>query len=391
MKIALLAHSVLPRGGVVHTLALADALLDLGHEVSVCLPVEPGQALFCRPRARVLQLPVPAPPPGPLVEQVRHRIASIGTGLDAVLSREHFDLLHAQDSLNGNALADIADLADRGMPLPPWVRTVHHLDDFDAPALRAWQERAWQRASAVGCVSDLWCAHFGDVLGVPVERLRNGVDRARFQPTGPRPARGPYVLALGGVERRKNTTRLLEAFAEARRRDPSWYDTTLVVAGGASLLDHSAALGAWRDALARLGLAEGEGEPVLRLGTLPHDDVPAWMRGARLLAMPSLVEGFGLVALEALACGTPVLVSDRPPFTEHLAGCPRVAWCDPENVSSIADGLIAAGRMPTTDAVPAVCRDHDWSRSARGHVAWYRRVLSGAADPVAPAGHATCH
>lgn len=373
MKIALLTHSVLPRGGVVHTLALADALLDRGHDVTVIAPVEPGQHLFTKPRARVVLLSMPAFS-GTLVEQVRDRIAALTHALPAVFAAGRFELLHAQDSLNANALATIA-AADPTRP--PWVRTVHHLDDFDAPELHDWQQRGWQQAGAIGCVSALWCRHFEQTLRVRVERLYNGVDLARFTPLGPRLAGGPFVLALGGVEARKNTPRLLEAFALAGERDPAWRaEMRLVVAGGASLLDHTRARRDWHERLAALGLAEGDDAPVQRLGPLPHDAVPMLMRSARVVAMPSLVEGFGLVALEALACGTPVLVSQRPPFTEHLAGCAQVAWCDPEQVPSITAGLLAAARIAPLDEVPAVCREHSWQRSASAHEAWYGAVLA---------------
>jgi len=91
--------------------------------------------------------------------------------------------------------------------------------------------------------------------------------------------------------------------------------------------------------------------------------------------MPSLVEGFGLAALEALACGTPVLVSRRPPFTEHLADCEAAAWCDPEDIGSIAAGLRQALRLPRPAATPPVCLAHSWARSAELHEAWYRRAL----------------
>lgn len=371
-RIALLTHSVLPRGGVVHTLALADALVSRGHAVSVVAPVEPGQTLFRSTRAALRLLPV-ARPGGPLVEQVRQRIQALGVALGRLLETEHFDLLHAQDSLNANALAEL----DAGGRLAcPWLRTVHHLDDFDAPELRAWQQRGWQAAHAVGCVSALWHRHFQRLLGPSVQRLHNGVDLGRFTPQGPRHAGGDYVLAMGGVEARKNTVRLLQAFAALRAQDPQARTLRLVVAGGASLLDHQAALRAWQATLARCGLEEGPGAPVERLGPVDDGEVPALLRGARAVAMPSLVEGFGLVALEALACGTPVLVSDRPPFTEHLRGCAQVAWCDPEDPASIEAGLADALRLPHADAPPEVCRQHGWDRSAAVHEAWYARVRS---------------
>lgn len=371
MRLALLMHSVLPRGGVVHTLELADALVARGHAVSVIAPAEPGQSLFRATRARVELLPMPAAT-GTLVEQVRQRIDGLTRLLPAALSAGGFELLHAQDSLNSNALAT---LAARDATLPPWVRTVHHLDDFEASELRDWQQRGWLSANAIGCVSELWCRHFQQVLGIPAARLFNGVNLQRFKPEGPAIDAEPRVLALGGVEARKNTLRLLRAFARARKSEPTWQAMRLVVAGGASLLDHSGALKDWHAALAELGLREGEGEPVQRLGPVADADMPALMRGARLLAMPSLMEGFGLVALEALACGTPVLVSRRAPFTEHLLGCTRVAWCDPENVESIAAGLIEASRLPRSPEVPAVCQAHNWSRSAAVHECWYAQVL----------------
>ena len=101
---------------------------------------------------------------------------------------------------------------------------------------------------------------------------------------------------------------------------------------------------------------------------------------ADLLAMPSLAEGFGLAALEALACGTPVLVSRRAPFTETLHDTPAVAWCDPEDVASIAIGLQTALALPRLQASPPVCVAHSWTRSAALHEDWYQRVL--ATEPI---------
>lgn len=385
LRLALLMHSVLPRGGVVHTLALAEALHARGHAVTVIAPVEPGQSLFRTPRCALRLLPLPTPQ-GSLLEQVRQRIAGLAQALPAALAAGRFDLLHAQDSLNGNALATLQPAAP---PLPLWVRTVHHLDDFASPELQAWQARGWQAAAAIGCVSALWCERFEREFGRRAERLYNGVDLARYTPTrcvddarqlaaaGLADDGAPLCLAIGGVEARKNSVRLLEAFARLRGSDPAWARARLVVAGGASLLDHSAEHRRWHEALAALGWREGPDQPVWRCGPLPDAAIAPLLRRAWLLAMPSLVEGFGLAAIEALACGTPVLVSRRAPFTEHLAGCAHVAWCDPEDVASIALGLRTAAALPRAQVPPPVCGAHGWARSAAGHEAWYRRVLSG--------------
>ncbi|MBL0730614.1 MSMEG_0565 family glycosyltransferase [Piscinibacter sp. HJYY11] len=388
MNIALLTHSVHPRGGVIHTLELADALVQRGHRVTVIASAEPGETLF-RATAfpvELVRLPVLT---GDLVEQVRQRIDALVASLPAVLRRGGFELLHAQDSVSGNALAL---LRERGVHVPPWLRTVHHLDVFAQETLNRWQARAWREADGVACVSDTWCAHFREHFGVQPARMYNGVDLRRYRPAadtldGPRlqslglaDDAGPVCLLVGGVEERKNTVRVLHAFATLRRDDPAWAQARLVVAGGASMLDHGSARRAWQQALGELGLGEGPGAPVLRTGPLPDEMLPTLMRRADVLAMPSLVEGFGLVALEALACGTPVLVSNRPPFTEHLRETPAVAWCDPERIESIAAGLQSAARTPKLGAPPAVCQAHAWERSAALHEAWYLRTLHASAD-----------
>ncbi|WPB55606.1 MSMEG_0565 family glycosyltransferase [Xylophilus sp. GOD-11R] len=387
LRIGLLTHSVLPRGGVVHTLELAGALARRGHRVTVIAPAEAGQTLFRDPGAPDAPVHLALLPAGtiagPLVEQVRQRIAAIARGLPTVLEAGDFDLLHVHDSLGGNALAD---LHDRGHRLPAWLRTIHHLDDFADPQLAAWQARAWRSAQAIGCVSDTWCRHLDEQHGRIARRLHNGVDLRRFKPTampgeqealraaGLRP--GLTCLAVGGVEHRKNSLRLLHAFARLRRTDPRWAEARLVIAGGASLLDHSASLRGWFEALADLGWNEGPDQPVWRTGPLPDTLLPALMRHATVLAMPSLMEGFGLVALEALACGTPALVSRRAPFTEHLAGCAHVGWCDPEDIASIAHGLQATALLPRPDTPPPVCLAHGWDASAERHEDWYRATLA---------------
>lgn len=384
LRIALLTHSVRPRGGVVHTLELADALLARGHAVTLIASAEPGERLF---RAvdfpfHTLALPVLS---GDLLSQVAQRIDTLVQCLPPLLAAGAFDVVHAQDSLSGNALAV---LQAQGAALPTWLRTVHHLDVFDHPTLMAWQERAWRTADDVACVSDRWTAHFRTAFGVSARRMFNGVNLQRYgrmsQPgdaallgeLGLPALTGPVCLLVGGVEERKNTTRLLHAFAQLRRHDPAWADARLVVAGGASMLDHSSAQRAWIAAITAHGLHEGAGQALLRTGPVPDAALPALMRRANVLAMPSLMEGFGLAALEALACGTPVLVSNRPPFTEHLAGEPAVAWCDPEDIASIAAGLRQAAAGPKLRGTPEVCLQHSWSRSAALHEAWYAQSVA---------------
>jgi glycosyltransferase-like protein len=383
LRIALLTQGVQPCGAVVHTLELARALTARGHAVTVVAPVEPGQRLPRDPGCEVALLPL-APATGCRVEQVAQRIAGLEQALPAVIAAGRFDLLHAQDGLNGNALATLRNhLPD----LPPWVRTVHQLDSFREPLLHRWQARGWVSADAVACVSEAWCRHLLQHHGVQAHRLHGGVDLARFQPK-PRPddaaqlsALGlpdddaPLVLAMGGVQARKNSVRLLAAFARWRTARPHWARARLLVAGSAGLAEHGPEQRAWQETLRGLGWSEGPEQPVWRTGSVADAVLPALMRRARLLAMPSLTEGCGLAALEALACGTPVLVSRRAPFTEYLDQSPGVAWCDPGDEESIALGLQRAAMQPRLQWPPLVCREHGWDRSAARHEAWYAGLL----------------
>ncbi|WP_354860180.1 glycosyltransferase, partial [Acetobacter fabarum] len=98
------------------------------------------------------------------------------------------------------------------------------------------------------------------------------------------------ILAVGGVERRKNTLHLLEAFLALRRDQP---DVHLVVVGGASLLDHSA----YRTLFDMRLRQSDAAEHVTLTGAVADEDMPAFYRQAAVLAYPSVTEGFGLCPL----------------------------------------------------------------------------------------------
>ncbi len=176
----------------------------------------------------------------------------------------------------------------------------------------------------------------------------------------------PYFLAVGGVEARKNTLRILEAFRIVRASRPHM---RLVIAGGASLLDHGAYQAEFAAALAGSGLPE---DAVIRTGPVADAQMPALYRGAAALVFPSIKEGFGLVVLEAMASGIPAVVSRIAPFTEYL-GEHDALWCDPADVGSIASAMIASldAGDDLRDAGLAVAARHDWARVARRHLSAY--------------------
>lgn len=395
LKIALLTHSVLPRGGVVHTLELAHALHRAGHAVTVFAPALPGQTMF-RPLPCRLQLVPVALAPGGMVDMVASRIEAFKAHLAPLLQAEQFDIFHAQDPLGANALAD---LQAQGL-VNGFIRTVHHLDQFDDARLAAWQQRGFLAAQQVLCVSQLWCDLLRREHGVDAALVHNGVDCSRYTPHpnatdaaltarwglrgGPNGQPAPLLLAVGGVEERKNTLRILQAFVLLRTQHPR---AQLVLADGSSLLDHSGYAREFQALAASHGLQAGPGRDLVLTGALPDADMPALFRRADALAMPSLREGFGLVVLEALASGTPVVVSRQAPFTEYLADA-DCCWADPMSAPSIAQAMQAALAphwKPSLVRTPAVCLRFGWAASAARHADLYRAHLALARHATAAA------
>jgi glycosyltransferase-like protein len=375
MRIALFTHSVNPRGGVVHTLELGRALHEAGQDVTIFAPSVGGTPMFRASPCRVVLAPVAAHG-NDTVSMVRTRIDALKTAL-LEDGASGFDVLHAQDSISGNALAELREAgAIRG-----FVRTVHHLDAFDDARLSEWQRRAFADADAVFCVSDTWTRKMRDEFGIAASTVNNGVDVQRFHiSSGAKDPDvfiklgvigKPVVLAVGGIEERKNTLQLLEAFALLKQTHA---DAQLVIAGGASLLDHDAYTRRFSAHAAQLGLRIGQGEPIVATGPLDDEAIPALMRRADVVSMVSLREGFGLVTLEALAVGAPVVVSQIEPFTGYLDE--RVCcWAQPDDAASIADALRRAlhdrGGIDFERAVPELLARFSWHESARRHIALY--------------------
>jgi glycosyltransferase-like protein len=374
-RIAMLAHSINPRGGVVHALKVADTLTGLGEEVVVHAPDETGRGFFRPTQCKTISV-VASPVHGDTHTLVERRIADYLAHFESARHRR-FDIWHAQDGISGNALAT---LKQRGL-IDGYAMTVHHIDKFEDERLNILQARAMGEADRLFVVSQRW----RDILQSQYDReaviVGNGVDRQRFSPvTDGRETvlreqlglgAGPLVLAIGGIERRKNTVRMLQAFAQLRKVHPT---AQLVIAGGVSLLDHSRYQIAFNVALAEAGLPPNA---VILAGAIADGDMPALYRVADVLVFASIEEGFGLVVIEAMASGTPVVVSKIAPFIDYL-GEYEVVWCDPERSGSIADAMVMALTKPLRGRLIArgfnVALRHDWTDTAKTHLPVYEHL-----------------
>ena len=375
LRVAMLTHSTLPRGGVVHAMSLSEALEDLGIEIVLHAPDSAGRGFFRKPRCAAIAFPV-KPAPREAADMVEQRIDDY---VHWFRRPENcgFDLYHAHDGIGANALAT---LKEEGL-IPTFVRTVHHIDDFADPRLVRRQSRSILAADALMVVSGLWRAKLIERFGREADVGGNGVDTRRYSPhvdgaeaeLGQRLGlgSGPVFLSVGGIEARKNTIRILQAFVEIHRAHPN---ARLVIAGGASLLDHHAYQAAFGRELTAL---EEGASAVSLLGPIADPDMPALYRLASALVFASVKEGFGLCVLEAMASGTPVVVSRIAPFVDYLDPSDAL-WCDPAESSSIAGAMRQSLRVDVADSLrargPVVAARFGWLDVAERHLPVYRRL-----------------
>ena len=262
-----------------------------------------------------------------------------------------------------------------GVAMPPrsapLIVTVHDLAVLDHPEhhtsrgrsfLRRAVELARRDADLVLCPSQTTLDRCVEA-GFESQRLRLvpwGVDLARADDEAVAAVRRhhglvrPYVLWTGTVEPRKNLPRLLEAFARIDRDD---VDLALVGPDG------------WNEDIDRA--VEALGDRVHRLGFVSDHELTALYAGADLFVYPSLLEGFGLPVLEAMAQGTPV-VTAAGTSTAELVGEIGVA-VEPRSVDAIVGGMNEVlGDVEVAAEQGAALRrraeSFTWERTAQGIV-----------------------
>jgi glycosyltransferase involved in cell wall biosynthesis len=276
------------------------------------------------------------------------------------------------------------------MPLAspvPSVVTIHDLSPFLFPQTfrrvnriyTRWAIRvACRRAAYILAVSEFTKQEIVRWMRVPPERVVVTYDAAddRFAPPDPaeveafRAAKGlpaKFVLFLGTLEPRKNLTLLLDAYAMVARS----IDAPLLIAGSRGWL--------YEPVLARaeqLGL----GDRLRFIGYVDQAEQHLWYAAATAFAFPSLYEGFGMPPLEAMACGTPVVVSRSSSLPEVVGDAGLVVSpSDPEELADALHRVIsdAALRDDLRARGLAQARRFSWRETAERTLEVYRRAAFG--------------
>jgi glycosyltransferase involved in cell wall biosynthesis len=277
------------------------------------------------------------------------------------LRRERADLVHAPNCFLPLArpcmgVVTIHDLAFEVFP-----------EDFSKRTgwkYRTFTPRAARSAQRVICVSGYTAADVVRRYDVDPARVRV-VPNAPSLPLGdtPVPDDGPYLLAVGDLRPKKNLLRLVHAFRQLRREG---LEHRLVLAG----ID-SGEGGTVRDAAG--------GEPVRFTGYLSDARLDALMRGADALVHPSLYEGFGLVIVEAMARGVPVVAARATALPE--TGGDAAEYFDPLDVGDMAAAIRRvvgdrARHAQLSELGRARAAQLSWAASAALTVAVYEELLA---------------
>lgn len=257
-----------------------------------------------------------------------------------------------------------------GLELPPApheVITLHDVaawrfPDESSPVPAAAAEL--RRAAAVICVSQSTADEAAEFLGLTnTVVIPNGVDErflsgasADLELLGRLGVRPPYILTAGGASERKNLSVLAEAWPHLRRLRP---DLALVLSGS----PHPA-----RTAL--FGGLEG----VHLVGRIADEEIPALMAGAEAVVIPSLYEGFGLPALEAMAVGAPVVASDRSSLPEVVGDGGILVDPTAQGILQGVLGVLEGGRVieEMVERGKRRARQYTWQRCAQAHAEVWR-------------------
>jgi len=174
-----------------------------------------------------------------------------------------------------------------------------------------------------------------------------------------------FILYVGTLQPRKNVETLLRAYAELTAPPP------LILAGAKGWYYHT---------IFHLVTSLGLERHVLFPGYLPPEELPYWYNAATLFAYPSLFEGFGLSVLEAMACGTPVVVANTSALPEVVADAGLLV--PPRDVKAwvrALDTLLHDPDLQYTLRERGIsrARSFSWTRTARETLAVYQHIMDG--------------
>ena len=425
LRIALFTYSTKPRGGVVHTLNLAEELARLGHQVHIyALGSSNESAVTSRTRDlpniqvnrtkkrgsppvwladesleffRPVHVPYTIIPCSTLPEEnidekVKRYISIYTEHLSSI--RENYDIYHAEDCISANMLCE---LRNRGL-IKFFVRTVHHMDDFTSKSLIDCQLKSILEPDYLIVVSRFWEKELRSRHSLNPTVINKGVDIKKFKNQGDEGikerAKNSFsvsgsstrlttgckvMLSIGGIEPRKNTLTALRAYNIASNYFKSKGECLVwLIGGGETLFDYRAYREEFFSEIKRLGLKLDE--DIIILGTVPEDSMVNLYQAGDVFVFPSVKEGWGLVVLEAMASGLPIIASGIEPMTDYLKEGENALLVSPMDYEALAQQIIRVlDKSDFRDRLIIngikTAQAYSWQNTALRHSEFYSRIL----------------
>ena len=373
MKLALVSpyDFAYPGGVTEHVSNLAEQFLDRGHEVHIVAPsshdeAEPVAAVDAPVHriGRVVSIPANG--------SVARITLSLRSYLQAkrLLQEQQFDLVHLHEPMmpalpltvlrHSNTTNVGTFHAYRNTPLTYF---------YGKPILRPFFRKLHGHIAVSSAARDF----VGEYFNADYRIIPNGIDFPRFNTRYPRLEQladgRPTVLFVGRLEKRKGLKFLLRAWPMVLERQPS---ARLVVVGRGRPLE------GYRRFAARQGWSESD---VRFAGYVPAEDLPRYYQSCDVFCAPNTgQESFGIVLLEAMAAGVPIVASDIPGYRDVVSDGEQGLLVEPKNAGALADAICrllgnpelrASMRRAGQDRAPA----YDWPRVAAQVLDYYVEVL----------------
>lgn len=324
------------------------------------------------------------------IENAKDHVEVVGTSIVHYTTQEQTEFLGLLNEIG----ADLVHFTNFNHPVrykKPFVVTVHDLTLGQFSPETSWLKkklydyvikRACEKSKLVLTVSEFSKKAIARAYNITPSKIAvtyNGIDHKRFVPiSNMRHLKqiakhykidGQFVLYVGQWADHKNLPRLLEAFKKVNNEVEHKDKYQLVIVGKPRQYYEGL-----KNKVKELGLQKR----IVLPGFVEDDDLPSLYNAARLFAFPSLMEGFGIPPLEAMACGIPVISSDATSLPEVLGKAAR--YFNPENVEDITKALIdgltnAKLREELVAKGLKQANQYNWDKTAQDTLEGYAKVL----------------